>query len=107
MNTRPIQIACVKYNSAALKFLLRKNANVNVKIKSYLYSSNYDGSLWDGYITSGGYYYGLSSLDLGDNLLHICFRNEALDCLLILLPFCEHLSDDGLGKVRKCGKKHL
>jgi len=29
----------------------------------------------------------------GDNLLHICVRNEALDCLLILLPFCEHLLD--------------
>ncbi len=26
-------------------------------------------------------------------MLHICVCNEALDCLLILLPFCEHLFD--------------
>ena len=29
----PIQIACVKNNSAALKFLLDKKANIDVKVK--------------------------------------------------------------------------
>ncbi len=32
-NTFPIQIACVQNNSAALKFLLDKKANINVKVK--------------------------------------------------------------------------
>jgi hypothetical protein len=32
-NTFPIQIACVKKNSAALKFLLDKKANIDVKVK--------------------------------------------------------------------------
>jgi len=32
-NTFPIQIACVKNNSAALKFLLDKKANIDVKVK--------------------------------------------------------------------------
>ena len=32
-NTFPIQIACARNNSAALKFLLHKKANINVKIQ--------------------------------------------------------------------------
>ena len=32
-DTFPIQIACVKNNSAALKFLLDKKANIDVKVK--------------------------------------------------------------------------
>ncbi len=32
-NTFPIQIACVRNNSAALKFLLDKKANIDVKVK--------------------------------------------------------------------------
>ena len=32
-NTFPIQIACVKNNSAALKFLLDKKANIDVNVK--------------------------------------------------------------------------
>ena len=32
-NTNPIQIACVRNNSAALKFLLDKKANIDVKVK--------------------------------------------------------------------------
>ena len=32
-DTYPIQIACVQNNSAALKFLLAKKANIDVKVK--------------------------------------------------------------------------
>jgi hypothetical protein len=32
-NTNPIQISCVRNNSAALKFLLDKKANIDVKVE--------------------------------------------------------------------------
>jgi ankyrin repeat protein len=83
-NTNPIQIACVRNNFAALKFLLDKKANIDVKVE-----------------LGGGSYGGDNNdpnkedlfLCFGDSLLHICVCYEALDCLLILLPFCEHHLD--------------
>ena len=90
--TRPIQIACAKNNSAALKFLLHKKANINVKIKELGRLESSRGYYrYDGGFGGVGGDFGYSAR--GDNLLHICARKEALDCLLILLPFCEHLLD--------------
>jgi len=48
-NTFPIQIACVKNNSAALKFLLDKKANIDVKVKLGDYPDR--GSLTTGSLT--------------------------------------------------------
>jgi ankyrin repeat protein len=83
-NTNPIQIACARNNTAALKFLLDKKANIDVKVERYLFRK--------GDKEGDSYYEGD-----GDNLLHICVRRAldcaTFDCLLILLPFCEHLID--------------
>ncbi len=90
--TFPIQIACARNNSAALKFLLHKKANINVKIKELGRLESSRGYYrYDGGFGGVGGDFGYSAR--GDNLLHICARKEALDCLLILLPFCEHLID--------------
>jgi ankyrin repeat protein len=85
--TFPIQMACAVNNSAALKFLLDKKANINVK---YERPYDYGAEIGNNYYGSSPY---ILSLGNGDNLLHICVRKEALDCLLILLHFCEHLID--------------
>jgi len=97
-DTFPIQIACVRNNSAALKILLDKKANVDVKVE--LYGIGYGGG-------GGGDYYRYLGEDylpllLGgprylrgdDNLLHVCVRKEAKACLLLLLPHCQHLTDE-------------
>ena len=123
MKTIPIQIACARNNSAALEFLLDKKANIDVKVvrragyapPHYPYYQRGGPALYLGGLDP---YLGLEDIDdehpldhgyeyldddrayrdrygepYGDKLLHICVRNEALDCLLILLPFCEHLLD--------------
>jgi hypothetical protein len=89
--TFPIQIACARNNSRALKFLLHKEANINVKIEENgLYGGyGYGKYLYGGNGINGGGYGGGG----GDNLLHICVRTEASACLLILFPFCQHLID--------------
>jgi len=80
-NTFPIQIACFKNNSAALKFLLDKKANIDVKVKG-------------GFAAGDFYFYGYAMEGYDENLLHVCVRVEAKACLLLLLPHCQHLTDE-------------
>jgi len=81
--TCPIQIACVRDNYAALKFLLRKDAKINVEIERdrfALYLHDKRISLYELY-------------EVGDNLLHLCVRSLASACLLTLFAHCQHLID--------------
>ncbi len=67
--TCPIQIACAKDNSTAIKFLLRKDAKINVDIES---------GRRRGYIGGVKHIFGLHGYAYGDNLLLFAFALKLL-----------------------------